>query len=161
MLFRSELQATELLFRGVLEPIGPEALAVVFVALIHEERRRGGGVHLPHAVHGALRRRVAETLAELAGLEAGLGVAAPLKQPDFGLTPEVIGWFRWQSIEEVSESGEHSAGDVCRALRMAIQLMREVRHAIDPKWDLHDRLADAIARVNRDEVDARRQLELG
>ena len=30
-----ELQATELLFRGVLEPIGPEALAVVFVALIH------------------------------------------------------------------------------------------------------------------------------
>src|SRR5690606_37973501 len=36
-----ELQITELLFRGVLEPLSPEQLAMIFVALIHEERRPG------------------------------------------------------------------------------------------------------------------------
>jgi hypothetical protein len=44
---------------------------------------------------------------------------------------------------------------------MALQLMRQVRRAIDPAWDLHDRLGDAMAVLDRDEVDARRQLELG
>jgi hypothetical protein len=39
--------------------------------------------------------------------------------------------------------------------------MREVRRAIDPDWDVFERLGSAIELVNRDEVDARRQLELG
>ena len=46
-------------------------------------------------------------------------------------------------------------------LRMTIQLMRNVRRAIDPEWDLHANLRVAIDALNRDEVDARRQLELG
>jgi hypothetical protein len=44
---------------------------------------------------------------------------------------------------------------------MGIQLMRQIRRAIEPEWDLHERLGDAMALLNRDEVDARRQLELG
>ena len=44
---------------------------------------------------------------------------------------------------------------------MAIQLMRNVRRAIDRDWDLWDRLEDAVQAMNRDEIDARRQLELG
>ena len=44
---------------------------------------------------------------------------------------------------------------------MALQLMRQVRRAIDRDWDLYDRLGDARLAMNRDEVDAHRQLELG
>jgi hypothetical protein len=44
---------------------------------------------------------------------------------------------------------------------MAVQLMRQLRRAIDPQWDLSDRLARAMDALNRDVVDARRQLELG
>jgi hypothetical protein len=44
---------------------------------------------------------------------------------------------------------------------MALQLMRHVRRSIDPEWDLSQRLQEAIGTMNRDEVDARRQLELG
>jgi hypothetical protein len=39
--------------------------------------------------------------------------------------------------------------------------MRQIRRAIDPSWDLHDRLGRAMDALNRDVVDARRQLELG
>ena len=52
-------------------------------------------------------------------------------------------------------------GDLCRTFRMALQLMRQVRRAIDPKWDLAQRLEEAAAMMNRDVVDAKRQLELG
>ena len=44
---------------------------------------------------------------------------------------------------------------------MAIQLMRNVRRVIDRDWDLYDSLGDAVEAMNRDEIDARRQLELG
>ena len=44
---------------------------------------------------------------------------------------------------------------------MAVQLMRQIRRAIDPGWDLHERLGACMDAINRDVVDARRQLELG
>ena len=54
-----------------------------------------------------------------------------------------------------------TAGDMCRTFRMSVQLMRQVRRAIDRDFDLYDRLGEAMEGLNRDEVDARRQLELG
>ncbi len=48
-----------------------------------------------------------------------------------------------------------------RTFRLAQQLARQVRRAIDPKWDLHEKLGELMEAINRDEVDARRQLELG
>jgi hypothetical protein len=36
-----------------------------------------------------------------------------------------------------------------------------VRHAIDPDWDLWEQLGAAMEAIDRDEVDARRQLESG
>jgi hypothetical protein len=39
--------------------------------------------------------------------------------------------------------------------------MRQLRATIDPSFDLHERLKAAMDTLGRDEVDARRQLELG
>ncbi len=156
-----ELQATELLFQGTLETLGAEALAVVFVALIHEERRRGGGPWLAQSMYGSLRKQVGDVIGRVVRIESRHGVPQTLKEPDFGLTPAVIAWCGGAGIDELAERTEASPGDVCRTLRMAIQLMREVRRAIDPDWDVFERLGAAIELVNRDEVDARRQLELG
>ena len=156
-----ELQATELLFQGTLENLGAEALAVVFVALIHEERRRGGGPWLAQSMYGSLRKQVGDVIVRVVRLETHHGLPTTVKEPDFGLTPAVIAWCGGASIDELAERTEASPGDVCRTLRMAIQLMREVRRAIDPDWDVFERLGAAIELVNRDEVDARRQLELG
>jgi superfamily II RNA helicase len=155
-----ELQATELLFQGALEGLGPEALAVVFVALIYEERGRNVPF-VPASMHGNVRRNVTSILHQAAGIEAEHGIPTPMKIPDWGLTPAVIAWFEGRGIDELEDVTEASPGDVCRTFRMAIQVMREVRHAVDPRWDLGDRLASAITRLNRDEVDAKRQLELG
>jgi superfamily II RNA helicase len=64
-------------------------------------------------------------------------------------------------FEEIVEDTDATPGDIVRNLRMAVQLMRQVRRAIDPAWDLRETLAAAMEKMNRDVVDARRQLELG
>jgi len=156
-----ELQITELLFRGALENLPPRSLAVVFAGLIHEERRRREPIHVPARLEGATRRRVDGVLRELvaAALRHG-GLVAP-KPCHWGLTPAVLDWVAGRPFDELEPLGETSPGDLCRALRMAVQLMRQVRRAIDPAWDLHQRLEETMQAVDRDEVDARRQLELG
>ncbi len=156
-----EIQVTELLFSGLLENLPVAELASVFVALPYEERRRRFGSAPPSGPFGRLRRDVGRLLASLASREAALGGQSPLKLPDWGLTPAVAAWCQGASIDELEELSEATPGDLCRALRMALQLMRQVRRAIDPAWDLHAGLGRAMQALDRDEVDARRQLELG
>jgi superfamily II RNA helicase len=155
-----EVQVTELAFAGLLEDQPPAALGAVFVALTYEERRRGVG-WTPERHLGRLRRDVSRFFMGLAAREAACGVPTPFKMPDWGLTTAVLAWCEGSDFEELEELTEVSPGDLCRSFRMALQLMRQTRRAIDPAWDLSDRLKDAIAAIDRDEVDARRQLELG
>ena len=52
-------------------------------------------------------------------------------------------------------------GDTVRTLRMAIQMLRQLRTVLSGDYKLIDTLAEAIVCINRDEVDAKRQFELG
>lgn len=156
-----ELQVTELLFGGTIENLGAVELATVFVGLVYEERRRGGGIFVQARYCGELRREVGRFLGGVAAREAAWGIPQPMKLPDWGLSAVVAAWCGGADFEALEELVEIPGGDLVRSLRMAVQLMRQVRRAIDPSWDLFDRLQDAISAVDRDEVDARAQLELG
>jgi superfamily II RNA helicase len=156
-----ELQITEMLFRGTLEPLPPLALAMVFTALVHESRRAEQGAYVPPRLFGGVRRHVTQMLERLAQREAESGIPEPLKLPDWSLTPAVAAWYEGADFEELDKLVAATPGDVCRTFRMALQLMRQVRRAIDPAWDLGERLKEAVEGMNRGEVDARRQLELG
>lgn len=156
-----ELQITELLFQGVLEELSPTALAVVFVGLIHEQRTRGEPERIPHKFYGDLRGRVDATCRQLAGRAYQCRLPEVPKRPDWTLTPAVLAWMKGAEFDEALDEVEVGPGDLCRVLRMALQLMRQVRRAIDKDWDLYERLGEARLAMNRDEVDARRQLELG
>jgi superfamily II RNA helicase len=156
-----ELQVTELLFRGSLETLPPKALAMVFVAMIHEERRAAQRPWVPASMFGGTRRHIDTVMGELCQAEARFGIEPAMKRPDWGLTPATLGWYGGLSMEDLEEQLEVNPGDVCRVFRMAIQLMRNVRRSVDRDWDIVDRLDEAIEAVNRDEVDARKQLALG
>jgi len=156
-----ELQMSELLFRGTLENLNPKALASVLVGLVYEERRRHDPPRVSERMYGALRRSVSAVVREVNGLEARLGIDPPVKRPDWGLTPVVLRWYEGAELEELEELGGSASGDICRVFRMTVQLMRNVRRALGPDSDLSDVLQDAITALNRDEIDARKQLELG
>ena len=93
--------------------------------------------------------------------ERELGVRDGTRPPDFGISGLVERWAEGDDLETVLDHTTLAAGDFVRVLRMTIQLLRQAAHAL-PKGDpciavLHE----AKARLDRDEVDARRQLELG
>ena len=160
MLSGYELQMTELLFRGVLENLPARALAMVAVAMIHEERRGiepAAGV----ASFDNVRRSVTGLVGELCAAEVHHGIEPGMKQPDWGLVRATLAWYDGAGIEELEQDTGVNPGDVCRVFRMSIQLLRNLRRATEPEWDLHERLSEAIEAMNRDEIDARRQLELG
>ncbi len=156
-----EVQLTELAWRGLLENLPPAALVMIFVAQVYEDRRPRGGTFVPHRLYGRLRTDVSRAMIAIAGEEAGFGIAETLKLPDWGLTEAALGWCDGNSFEQIAELADASQGDMCRTFRMALQLLRQLKHAIDPSWDLHETLGRAMELLNRDEVDARRQLELG
>jgi superfamily II RNA helicase len=156
-----ELQLTELLFSGALEDQPPKALAVVFVGLVFEERRRGETGFAPAKLFGNLRTRVQSEVHALSMRGAEYQLYTSIKRPDWGLTQVVAKWMDGAEFEELLEETDATPGDIVRNLRMAVQLMRQVRRAIDPQWDLRETLAIAMEKMNRDVVDARRQLELG
>ncbi len=161
LLYGYELLITELLFRGLLDPLPPVALAVLFVGIVHEERGRGAPEHVSSRIHGSLRRSVDRVTEELHALERRHRIPNPLKLPCWGLSDAVDGWFDGAAFAEIEDRVRATPGEICRTFRMALQLMRAVRRTLEREDSLRDRLDQAITQVNRDEVDARRQLSLG
>ena len=161
LLYGFELQITEMLFKGSLENLPASALAVVFVGLIYEDRKRGAPLYVSPKIFGGVRRHVDQIMAGLRRHETSRGIPTPLKQPDWGLSETVMAWIGGASFEELAETTHAPLGDICRNFRMAVQLVRQIRRAIDSSWDLADRLDEVLLAMNRDEVDAHRQLTLG
>ena len=112
-------------------------------------------------MYGDLRKRVDRLIKDMRRVERRFGIEPPMREADWGLTRPLLDWMRGASLEELEERTEVGAGDFVRTLRMTVQLMRNTKRSIDKAWDLHDALGDAILLINRGEVDAARQLELG
>lgn len=156
-----EIQVTELLFGGVLDELDIHQLAATFASLVHEERRSerqpGAGRHQL----GAAVTAIEQAVRRFTSLELLHGFADTIKEPDFGIVPAVELWSRGAPIEELQELLGNDGGDLVRTLRMAVQMMRQLRTTLSDGYGVGERLAEAIVAVNRDVVDAKRQFELG
>ena len=102
-----------------------------------------------------------QVIRAIVAVEARHGIPTPLKECDWGLSEAVELWFDGANFDELEEATGFTSGDVCRTFRMALQLMRQTRRALDADEDLQERMKGAIDAMNRREVDARHQLELG
>jgi superfamily II RNA helicase len=156
-----ELQTTELVFRGTLENLPLAALGVIFVGLVFEERRKNDETFVSSRLFGNVRTQVTREMHALRLKAGGFGLMEAVKLPDWGMTAPVVAWLEGQSFADLEQLTEATPGDVVRTFRLAQQLARQVRRAIEPSWDLHEKLGELMEAINRDEVDARRQLELG
>jgi len=160
LFFGFELQLTELLFGGLLEGLTGEQIAQVFVALVFESRHRERPRPAKH-VASSLRRLVDEMIAGLARRERVAGIPTPLKEADWGLAAAVESWFDGAEFEDLEGVFEGTPGDLVRTFRMALQLLRQVQRTLDEADSLGATVRAAIEGLNRGQVDAQRQLELG
>jgi superfamily II RNA helicase len=156
-----EIQVTELLFQGVLDDMDIHELAATFAALVHDERRGGLGPEAGRRELGRHAARIDQAVRRFAAVELLHGFQTTIKLPCFDVVPLALAWSRGADIADVQQRLGADGGDIVRTLRMAIQMMRQLRSALTADYPLFDRIAEAIVCINRDEVDAKRQFELG
>ena len=161
LLYGYEIQITHLLFEGVLETLPPKALGVLFCGLVHEERSRRSRTYVPKRLFGGLRRHVDKEIELLRSVEAAYGIPNLMKAPDWGLTEAMCMWLDGAPFEDLEDATQAPPGELCRIFRQAVQVTRQVKRTLEEGDELRDRLEELLLKLNRDEVDARLQLELG
>ncbi len=156
-----ELPVSELLESRLLEYLDELQLAIIFASLAHEERKNELYRRLPAHVFGEMRRDLEGVVARLIDKERALGIPASVRPLDFRLGSAVAAWCRGEGFEALREHTTAPPGDLVRVMRLAVQLIRQLRGALpraSPLLPVLDRARDLL---NRDEVDAARQLSLG
>jgi superfamily II RNA helicase len=156
-----EVQVTELFFSGVLDQMDMHQLAATFTALVHEERRRDNPSPSGKHVLRSLEHKIEKAVRRFISLESNAGFQQTVKPPNFAICAAADAWSRGASIDKVERLAGQDGGDVVRTMRMAVQMMRQLRRALGRDYPLSNRLAEAGVSLNRDVVDAKRQFELG
>ncbi|MCU0727851.1 MAG: DEAD/DEAH box helicase [Planctomycetes bacterium] len=156
-----EVQSTELYAAGLLDHADEVQLAILFVAMVFEERKGDASALPPRGVLGELKTRAERTVREFRKVEAEAGLSELTKEPDFRMAAPTYEWANGEPFSRIREVTSITDGDLVRNFRMAIQLLRQIRSQLPGEPDLTRRLGRALDLLNRDEVDARRQLELG
>ena len=153
-----EIPITEMYYAGVYEGLGPVELVQLFVAIVYEPRRRDDAAD-PKSARMPLARQARRALRNFRREEREMGLDESVRELCFDLSRVSEAWAEGAPFDSVGR-GDVGDGDLVRTFRLAIQLMRQLRKATDDQ-DLQSRLSEAVRRINRDVVDAERQLNLG
>jgi len=155
-----EVPVTEAYEGGWLFRCDAVEAAMLFASIVYESRpkdassaptRKLKGIRVPFTLH----------MQAFAAEERDHGLVDPLRPPDFGIAGPVQLWAEGADLDAVLDQTTLAAGDFVRVLRMTIQLLRQAAHALPSGDPCIPVLREAGRRIDRDDVDARRQLELG
>jgi superfamily II RNA helicase len=155
-----ELQCAEAYDCGWLARADAVEAAMLFASIVFEARPSDEAQPPTRAWRNRLAPFV-DRLERIRAFERERGVADPIR----GVEPMIAGiaqaWAEGEDFAVVESMGTMAAGDLVRVFRMTIQLLRQVFHAIPRGDPVQEVLKEAIERIDRDVVDAKRQLELG
>ncbi|HEY7515089.1 MAG TPA: hypothetical protein VIC87_11455, partial [Vicinamibacteria bacterium] len=152
-----EVQVTEFYRAGVFERASVLELTALFTAIVYEPRKTD------EADERSLRfeEECLTLIRDWRKEEKRQGLKEYLKRPDFALNSVALAWAKGSGFEDLKRITSASEGDLVRTFRMALQLMRQLGRVLDRDDPLRGKLAEASGLLDRDVVDARRQLELG
>jgi superfamily II RNA helicase len=70
-------------------------------------------------------------------------------------------WLRGTNFDKTLRFGDTDEGEVVRYFRMSVQILREISDAKISSYVLKDKIKETIRVINRDVVDAEKQLREG
>ena len=156
-----ELQVTELLFRGVLNNLSEEELCMVFHAVVYEAKKADWARRVDHGRFKWIRKSCWDALDAIQRVEDAQDLEDRTKSMEFKMASAVLAWAKGATWGELEAHTGASDGDLVRFFRLALQLLRNTMYALEKHDPLRDKLHGAARRLNRDVVDAERQLRLG
>jgi len=156
-LYGYELVLSEMNERGFLEMMNPTQLNIVLLALIYEPRKNDIAHPLPKRMRD-LVHWVDNVLGQVHRRESKHKIKPYTKHPYFHLSMDMEKWSSGVSFDELMRSCETDEGELIRYFRMVIQLLRELKHAPHTSDYVRQTTSKAVVLINRDLVDAEKQL---
>jgi superfamily II RNA helicase len=156
-----ELQVTELLFRGFLKQLSEDELAVLFHSIVFEAKKADWARKYDSGRFKWMKKAAYAIVDDIGRAEERAELEDRTKSLEFKLAGAVDAWAKGCSWSELEAYTGASDGDMVRYFRLALQLLKNTMYAIPREDPLCEKLRGAAHRINRDVVDAERQLRLG
>ena len=157
-----EIQVTQLLFQGVLEKLSADELNVLAMAIVCEDRKDWGYYRkLEDKRLSRLLRTAEKEIEAIQILEEQHQIDTVTPKPVTKLSTAMLAWSGGCEFETLPQYANLADGDFVRAFRLVIDLLRQVRRAVVGHEALLDKVDQCLDKINRDVVDAERQLRAG
>jgi superfamily II RNA helicase len=155
-----ELILSELYSMGALEQLDEFGLGITAAAVVFEPRKNQ---HMPSISKPARRIRsmCEELYAEIKRREARYRIYTFSKEPNFHLSNTIEAWLRGTTFDKILQFTDTDEGEVVRYFRMAVQILREIKDSEVASYILKERIAETTRVINRDVIDAEKQLREG
>jgi superfamily II RNA helicase len=153
-----ELFLTEFHFAGLFEPLSKRELVVLITAIVFEGKRSDW--YLENSYEERDFAKKANTLVEKTRNLEILYQIQPINSLDFRLSAAVEAWVEGCPFQDLSQYTSCSEGDFVRTIRMTLQLVKQLFYALVDYKAFRERLHECILALNRDHIDAKKQLTL-
>jgi superfamily II RNA helicase len=152
-----ELQIGELYQNGFLDRLDEIALLTVISSLVYEPRKGERKPRLSKKVK-SLRRELNYLIKEIHRKERQFRIYPLSKKFYFHLSEAARAWSEGTSFYKLGKFCSIDEGEIVRYFRMTTQVLREMLVSRAPNPSLKLKIKNCIERINRDVVDAEKQL---
>ncbi|MFH1093789.1 MAG: DEAD/DEAH box helicase [Candidatus Omnitrophota bacterium] len=155
-----ELLLTELFATGVLESLSSVELNIVLVSLCFEPRKNQLYIDLPDEIL-QIQDKVLPLIKGIRRSERRSRIRPLSKKPYFNLGIAIRNWSQGLPLAKVRSETGADEGEIVRYFRMVIQILKQLRAIAFITQGFRDRINESLTMINRDEVDAEKQLREG
>ena len=152
-----ELVLSEMLEDGYLETLNEARLSALLCALVFEPRKNQDCPKLPPNLD-SVEKKSYGYLKRVHAKEANFKIYPATKLPYFHLATALEAWIGGCAFKDLGRHTEVDEGEIIRYFRMVIQLLRQLKQAPQVSDTMRNTAKNALQKINRDLVDAERQL---
>jgi superfamily II RNA helicase len=155
-----ELLLSELYEAGLFENLDEFGLGMLAAATVFEPRKNQTILSLSKLAK-SLRRACEETFAVIEEQERKYRIYPRSKMAYFHLSTALEYWLRGTDFSKILQHTDTDEGEIVRYFRMAVQVLREMKDNPVASELLKNRITETVRVINRDIVDAEKQLREG
>ena len=152
-----ELAIGELYDDGYLDSLDETDLFITITALVYEPRKGERRPHLNKKTK-KLKKDLKKYTLYIRKKERKLRISPLSKRFFFHLSEAAQAWFQGAKFNTISKSCSVDEGEIVRYFRMSSQVFREIYSSQAISSPLKKKMLNCLKRVNRDVVDAEKQL---
>ena len=156
-----ELQLTQLLFSGFFERLSADEINCLIIAIVSEPRKDGYYKKIKDKRMLSILGGAMNEIADIQRVENQHNVSDLTPLLELHLCSAMRAWSRGCEFDDLSGYADLDAGDFVRSFRLVIDQLRQIRRAMPGHTALVDKINSCIGKINRDVVDAERQLRIG